>query len=409
MKEQVINIALRSITLLAKFSVVILLAKFLSEKELGDYSLVVSFITICVYFVGFEYYINLTRQYLKIKRRKLKTKLLYNQLYFHLLMFTVSTSLLWVVVFIGIIEKEYAVILLILLFFEFLSQEVSRILITFSQTVMSNLVTFIRSGMWVYLLISMYYLDPSSVNLKSIIFLWTIHSALSVFIGLFFMKDQFNLKKIRKPSFRIINYGIKRSIPFFFSTIFYLISINVDKFILKFFYGSSIVGIYTFYFSIINSIYSFIFAGAISIYLPKIINYYNKRNYKLFKSKLRKMQKSSFFILIIFSVFSILLLDFVINLINKDAFDDYKSLLIILLVGLVFNISSQAYHYTLYIMNQDKLLMKASFYSLNIIIISNIITVPLFSIYGAAFSYSLGMLVLFVIKIIYYKKLGELT
>ncbi|MCG6184560.1 oligosaccharide flippase family protein [Anoxybacillus sp. LAT_38] len=410
MKEQIINIILRGLTLFAKFIVVFLLAKFLSEKELGDYSLIVSFITISIYIIGFEYYTNLTRLYIRFSKKELKSKLLLNQLYFHISMYILNSISLWIMVNINIIDKKYFFLLLILLFFEFVSQEIARILITISKSVMSNLIVFIRSGLWVYLMIPVYLISPNILSVRSIIIFWIIHSFLSVFIGLIFIRRQFILSTLRKPSYRIIMYGIKKSIPFFFSTISYVISINIDKFILKFFYGSNIVGIYSFYFSIINAIYSFIFAGSISVFLPHIIKYYNEKSYFQFESTLRKMNFNSIFILVITSLFSLLLLDWIIYLVKKEIFNDYKFILLILLTGLIFNITSQVYHYRLYVGNYDKYLMRASFFSLAIIILSNIISVPFLSIYGSAFSYLLGMLSLLLMKIAYYKKIsGELA
>lgn len=191
MKEQIINIILRGLTLFAKFIVVFLFARFLNEMELGEYSLIVSFITINIYIIGFEYYTNVTRLYIRFSKIKLKSKLLLNQLYFHVFMFFLSSIILWVIVEIDIIDKKYFIYLWILLFFEFVSQEIARILINISKSILSNLVVFIKNGLWVYLIIPVFLISPDILNVRSILIFWIIHSFLSVLIGLIFIRKQF--------------------------------------------------------------------------------------------------------------------------------------------------------------------------------------------------------------------------
>ena len=55
-KEKFISIVLKIITLLSKFILIFILAKYLKPYEIGIFGLVLATVGIGIYFIGFEFY-----------------------------------------------------------------------------------------------------------------------------------------------------------------------------------------------------------------------------------------------------------------------------------------------------------------------------------------------------------------
>ena len=65
------NVFLRSLTLFAKFSLILILAKFLSANDLASYGIIYATIIYSLYVIGLDFYIYSTREYVNnLEQRK---------------------------------------------------------------------------------------------------------------------------------------------------------------------------------------------------------------------------------------------------------------------------------------------------------------------------------------------------
>ena len=62
---RVLNVFLRGMTLVSKFSLIFVLAKYLDAAELGLYGLVVATVTYSLYLVGLDFYSYSNREIIK--------------------------------------------------------------------------------------------------------------------------------------------------------------------------------------------------------------------------------------------------------------------------------------------------------------------------------------------------------
>lgn len=393
-----INIGLKGLTLFSKFLLIFLMAGFLSPGELGIYGLISITISLSIYILGMDFYIFNTRELLKSEVEKVS--LIRDQVVFHLIVYSIVLPLLVFMFLMEILPWKYFLYFYLILILDHLSQELSRLLITLSKPLHSNLVLFLRSGLWIYAVIILMWFFDDFRNLRIIWLSWSIGSFLSLILGSLFLK---HLNWTRKPiNWKWIRKGIKGSLPFFCATILLKGLEFSDRYFLKFFYGEKAVGVYTFYVNIANSVQTFVFTGVIMILLPKLVKSYqegNKKKYAYLKGKMSRYALSLCFVLVIIVA---LIINPLVNLLGNPIYQQHLNAYYIFLVAVVFNILSQIPHYSLYVRNNDKEIILSTLFAFLFSLALNAWLIPKYGIIGASLSTVVSMFVLFLFKTFFY-------
>ena len=142
-KNGVIGVGLRSITLASKFILLVYMAKLLSPEQIGVYGIFVATISYALYFLGLDFYVINTREILAKSDKKEKARLVRDQLAFHGVVYIFVLPMLLVVFMAGLLPWKYIVWFYVLLVLEHLSQEAIRLFFTLSLPIVAN-----RFGHW---------------------------------------------------------------------------------------------------------------------------------------------------------------------------------------------------------------------------------------------------------------------
>jgi len=187
LKTSIANLALRGLTLVSKFVLLLFIARFLSPEELGVWGLVNVTIGISLYFLGLDFYVYNTREILAVSEAE-RTPLIRDQLVFHALIYVVVLPLLLSVFLAGLIAWEYLPWFYGLLVLEHISQESMRLLITLSRPTMANLVLFFRSGAWVYAVVAAGLYRKGVLDLSFIWSGWIVGVLVSIGVAAFALR-----------------------------------------------------------------------------------------------------------------------------------------------------------------------------------------------------------------------------
>lgn len=400
LKEGIINVVIRSLTLASKFVLIFFIAKYLSPEEMGEYGLFTITIGIAIYFLGMDFYIFNTREILSSEKSE-QVYLIRDQIIFHILVYLFVLPMLIFVFFSGTLSWKYAPWFYILLILEHLSQESSRLLITISRPLISNIVQFVRSGLWVYFAVAVAAMWSEMRNLTTLWFLWCIGGISSLWISCWILKKSgiyidFN----RSINWQWIRKGLKQSSLFFLSTLALMITQYIDRYLLKYYYGESLVGVYTFYCNIANVIQVFIYTGIIVIIHPKIIQAYQKNKVDEYRALMKKLSTAVIVGTIPLSLLAAVAIKPILMLVNKSAYQDHLTAYWILLIAVVINVLGQIPHYALYAKKKDKAIFISTICAMSVSILMNILLIPIYGLIGAAMSSVLSMITLASIKFI---------
>ena len=396
--QKIINLLLRLLAMGAKFLLVIFIGKYLSSEALGEYGLFFSTITIAIFFLGMDFYVFNTREIIATSEKNKKAILIRDQFIFYIFTYIIILPLLIVVFFLNIIDFKYMILFYLVLVAEHISQEFYRLFITLSRQTLATFLLFIRSGIWIYVLVAVWVLDLGNLkNLKFVYIGWLFGAFLSVAIGIFYLIKDYGLNNFKgKINFTWIKSGLKISMPFFMGTIAYKIVEFSNRYIIDFFMSKSDVGVFTFFSNIANSLQTIVYTLVIMMYYPKIIAAYQSGSETA--TLIKNFTKETILYSMICSVVIAISIYPILGFLNKTEFFENLPIFWILLISILFANLSLVPHYQLFAMKKDILIRNIT---IGVAILNVVLTLTLvyfYGLYGAAIAMIISYFAMYFIK-----------
>ena len=402
-----INLAIRGLSLFAKFLLILYITKNFTLEELGIFGIFNTTIVLAVLLVGFDFYIYNTRELLGITKDQ-RAILIQNQFVFHCISYIILLPFIYIFYFINIIPSIYFIYFISILIIEHLNQEIYRLLSTLSMPFKANWQLFFRSGLWIYLLLLLW--EYQIVKVKSLEYIfqfWLYGEVLALLISILFLK-KINLKINRKNpiDWKWIKNGIFISIPFIIGTISYKMIEFSNRFFIDSFYGKEEVGIFTFFAGISNTLNLIIFTIIVMMSYPKIIESYQEGNNKLFNKLFIKFKIDIIKYSILLSLFIILSTIPLLYYIDKKELLNFMDLFLLLMLGNIFFNLSYIPHYLLYIQKKDFKIMYITLFTGLINLILNYTLIIYLGFIGIGWSFMISFLLLYLLKLygVHYEK-----
>ena len=402
-----VNLGIRGVTQVARFVLLIFLAKERSPEDVSIYGLFLTTITLALYLVGLDFYTYSSRRILLVDVRE-RSPFLRDQLVFYGLNYLVFFPLLSIVFFTSVIPVQYILIFYILLFLEHIGQEFYRTYALFSKPVTANLLLFLRSGLWAYVLIFLYFIGwEDAMQLNTVFYAWTASGILTLIASVVLLK-QFQFRSVRGiPINREwIKTGLRVSFLFFIGTAGYKIIDFADRYFVRFYKGEDQSAVYVTYALMCNIIETIVYTAVIIIYSPKLIELLHKD-----EKEYIHVQKVFSRQLILYTCVCTILLTAgiypVLQYLHKDMYVDYFPVFVVLAVGKAVLNFSYIYHYILYARRIDRPIIVSTLICAVLNIILNFILIPAYGIMGAACATLISLVLLLALKWYYAKQFPE--
>lgn len=397
-KVSIKNISVRGLTLISKFTFVFFLGKYsIDEVNIGVYGILITTIAFLIYFLGFDFYVFNSREIIHAKNDVISK--IRNQFYLHLALYVLLIPFALLIVFgLDFIEVKYFGLFIILLISEHLGQESFRLLTTLEKSLTANLLFFLKSGLWVWYILFDFFILKNEIDIFRYVFIWSLFSWASLLTGLIYIKKLLKITQIRfyKPNIPWILKGIKRASIFFMSSLSFLVIQFSDRFMIDFYNGKKLVGVYTTYAQFINAIDVFTFSGIVMVTYPSMIKSFSDK--EVYRNLKKTFFKNLLFITIILILGSYLLAPFIFEFLEKPSFINYVSTYNILLIGVFFLVMSNVFHYDLYVRKRDFLLLKIAVIGMFTNVILNFILIPKYEIFGASIATLFSFILIFAAK-----------
>ena len=404
MKIKIINLALRGITLGSKFLLSIYLVKFLSLKANGEYGIFVATISMLTYVLGLDFYSFNNREILQENSSK-SGKKIKNQFFLFTVVYLLVLPLLYVFGLFDFISEKYILLFYLILIFDHISIELYRLLVVFSKPIQANINLFLRTGIWILVLIFAWHNDFKDLkNLKSVFNSWVVGSFLSVVYSIFSLsKVGISIPWREKLETKWILTGLKIALPFFIATLSYKIIQFADRYMVEFYLGTKQTGIYYFFSNISMLIETFVQTTVVMIYSPKLIA--SLKREKPFQIDIFKNFSKEIIIYSVVAVASVCAIIYpLLHVVEKtELFLSISVFFVMVITRFIFNISL-IYHFKLYVGKKDRVIMTSTLVAVLFNISLNFILIPLYGLIGGALATFISIFVMMSFKLFYAKK-----
>lgn len=399
--DSIVNMALRGLTLVSKFFLLVFLAKALAPEQFGVYGLFTASISYALYLLGLDFYAYAQREMLSLPRTAW-CGIIYNQFMFYGAVYFIVLPLLLLVFVSGLLPWQIIGWFYLVLALEHLSQELSRLLVVCEKVTLANVALFFRGGAWVYAIVVLFRLKPELHGLTPIWAGWSVGVAISIAIGIYGVLTVIGSRPAKcTADWRWVIRGLKVAAQFLLGTLALRGLFTFDRYFLDLYVGKSAVGVYSFFMSIANSMQSFTDAGVLSRLYPRIVATYRTGQYDDYRRYLKKMAFGIILLFVGFSFGLYLTIQPMLYYIGRQVYAEQASILWILLASMGFYCLGMVPHYALYAQSADQPIVISHLLSVLLFITASIFLTPTCETVGMALSVLVGTISLGIIKLIF--------
>lgn len=394
---RLINILLRSGTLLCKFLLVFFLARFLPPEDLGVFGLIVAAIGYSFFLIGFEFYTYSSRELLGVDKGKW-FPIIRDQWIFFAISYSLFVPLALLAFGAYFSSWKYVEWFLVLLLLEHTAQELNRLLVVMNEQFMASFVLFLRNGAWAIVAILLMSYVEGARRLDVVFLSWSIGAVAACVLG---MSKLLQLDKSawdRKVDWCWIFRGIKIAFPLLIASLAVRGLFTFDRYWVEAAAGLDILGAYVLFIGIAFSIVSFLDAGVIAFLYPRIVFAAKEQNEQRFKKNMKELAITLVLATGAMTALSLLISPFVLGWIGKDVYIDNLYLLKWLLLAVAIYAASLVPHVGLYAMHCDKAILYSQALGLLVFFVGCFIGVPVFGVIAVVWAMCLSFLVILIWK-----------
>lgn len=338
--DRLFNLAMRGMTLLAKFLLIFFLARFLEPHELGLYGLLVAAIGYAIYLLGLDFYTYTTRELIK-HDRVLWGGMLKSQGALMLVLYCIVLPLLLLVFVAEKLPWWAAGWFFALLVLEHLNQEASRLLIAISDPLFASVALFLRQGAWVLFLVPVMYAAPELRSLTGVLLAWTAGGAMALLLS------AWRLASMRMGGWSLpvdwywVVKGVRVALPLLVATLAVRALFTIDRFWLESLAGLDVLGAYILFISIATAMGAFLEAGVFVFAYPGLIAAFQKEQPVNFIQGMRKLCIQTICLVVGFCTLALLLLDPLLSWLDRPLYREHLWVFPwVLLAMVLYNLST---------------------------------------------------------------------
>lgn len=344
---------LRASTLLGKFLLIFLLARFLAPGDLGLYGLLTATIGYALYAVGLDFYSYSTRELLKqdravwgcyLKAQVVLCVLLYLLLAPLILLVFVAGWLPWTVLpwFLGLLVLEH------------FNQELSRLLITSGHQMKASVNLFLRSGLWAMIVSLLMLVSPLWRTLEFVFQAWAAGSVVALTVAVWQLRGAGIGGWDRAVDWSWLRRGVVVAVPLVIATLAIRALFTLDRYWFQALVDVEALGAYVLFASISSALVAFLDAGVFAFSYPALIKACQAKDHVAFVRGLKKLFKHTVVLSLGFVVCAMVVIHPIMSWLGKPLYVEHLQLFPWLLAGACIYGLGMIPHYALYAQSLDR-------------------------------------------------------
>ena len=406
--KRLLNLALRAATLVSKFALIFVLAKFLEPADVGLYGLLSATVFYVLMALGFDFYTFATRE-LIVTDRLNWAGMLRDQGMFYGITYTALLPLCLLLFWLGFLPWKLAIWFFPLLALEHLAQELNRLLVAISEPLWASIVLFVRSGAWAVTAALWMWLDPAQRTLDFVLIAWTSGVLISCLLGASRLRGLDRTSLHRTIDWPWIRKGIRIAFPFVLATLSLRALYTVDRYWIEALGGLEQVAAYVLFVGIANAIMSFLDAAVFTFAYPALIASAGKGDRTTFDRQMRRLGQHTLAVTLGLSIAAILCAGPLIDWLDRPSYTQHFGLLYWTVLAAALSGISMIPHYGLYARRNDRPIILAHLASLPIFFVASLSLIPLLGIAAVPAAMALAFLFLLLAKLFAFKRCGPLV
>lgn len=265
------HLALRSSTLVLRFVLTFYIVKALGYEASGAYGLAVGAIGIVPAAVGWGLNYFTARDVIGIERReamsRVKTRLL------------VTTGSLagctWVALVamraFGAEWHAFYGYVIVLIWLETYALDMHMPLLAIEKASEANILVFVRSALWVPVLIGLAALWPALRTLDTVFGFWIASHLLAALLLVYFLRRTSLRDLLALPvQGEWLRSRLRRSWSIYLSDISLVGTLYADRYVVSYLLGITVTGLYTFYWSLTNALQTLVTTAVVQVLFPRV-------------------------------------------------------------------------------------------------------------------------------------------
>jgi O-antigen/teichoic acid export membrane protein len=385
----VLLLSIRGLNTAAKFSLALYTARYLGLADLGIYGLMVAATTIAPAFAGLGTTDWIVRQIAGAPSAR-AVPLIVTRLAMGLAFHLVVQPIAWAVnaVLGAPVPWPLALLLGMIAVADHLAADAGDMLTFRGRALFSNVLLFLRAGLWPLAVIGWGVLDPAARSLECLMFGWLaglviMWATLAIFVARRGRWRHLGLE------WRWIGDGIRASVPFFLKDISVAASLYLDRFLVSLFLGLELTGVYTFFWSLSNVVHNLALYGTFQPHVSKLI-VAGQRTAMEFQTVLRRIQIETAGFALLMAAGLVIVVPLLVPHLDRPLLTAHLSVFGIIVAATLLRLAADSYNFVLLALHHDRAIAATSLVGVPLSAGLTLLLLPYWGLLGAAWAYLLA-------------------
>jgi O-antigen/teichoic acid export membrane protein len=269
--QQLVLLGISGANAFAKLALAVYVARYLGLANLGLYGLLTGGTTIVPAALGFGLTDWIGRQIVGLKTED-AIPYMTSRMSVSVAMHAIVQPSIWIAnIALGTPLPQYELFLIgAILMLEHLASDAHDMLVLRGRTYLAYILTFFHVGLWPLVVIAWGLLDPSARTFHHLLLGWLggLTMGWTVLVAVVLAGRYWRLMRIRMS---LLLGCFRPSFPFYIKDLTNIGGLYIDRYLISFFLGLDLTGVYTFFWSVSNVVHSLVFYGTVHPQIAEIV------------------------------------------------------------------------------------------------------------------------------------------
>lgn len=379
-----VNLALRGLALALRFSLSFYIVKFLGLEAAGVYGLTLGIISSAPAILGWGLNYFVSRDIIGTSQESAGI-----QVRNRLIVTTVTLALATTISMVVAVTAGYAIsflfmLVVVIVWMETYACDIHAPLISLEMPVLANVLFFIRSSFWIPIIIAAGIFYPQTRTLEFMYWAWAVSYFLMGSVFWRAVRD-WPITAIMKSPIHPgwLTARLKSSWPIYISDLSNVGFVYIDRYLVSFYLGLTLTGVYTFYWSLTNAVQTLLLTAVVQVSLPKLFKAHTQNDMGRWREVMRRQFLKVAVLSIVFGAGMLFASEILFQVMGMSELGEHRSVFILLLLAAITRSCGDLLSVGLTSLRKDRYFVFLNLFSVFMSVVMVTALVPFFGLVGA--------------------------
>jgi len=379
-----VNLALRGLALASRFSLSFYIVKFLGLDAAGVYGLTLGIISSAPAILGWGLNYFVSRDIIGTSQESAGIEVR-NRLIVTTLTLAVATALCMLcAVAAGYPISVLFILVVVIVWMETYACDVHASLISLEKPVLANVLFFIRSSFWIPLIIAAGIFFPQTRTLEFMYWAWAVSYFLMASVFWRAVRDWPIAAIVRAPiPIEWLTRRLKSSWPIYISDLSNVGFVYIDRYLVSFYLGLTLTGVYTFYWSLTNAVQTLLLTAVVQVSFPKLFKAHSQNEMGRWREVMRRQFLKVAVLSVVFGAGMLFASEILFHIMGMSELGEHRAVFILLLLAAITRSCCDLLSVGLTSLRKDRYFVFLKLFSVFTSVVMVTALVPFFGLVGA--------------------------